>query len=566
MFYAKDILGKKAPLGPIWIAAHAGDKKLHKRMVLGVNVAKSCDDIMNPEVPLALRVIAFLVNGVVIIYQRQQQVVLDEAKDMMRKIQTLGQPRATHADAGKTKKNGARNSALHLSKYATVTLDEIRIHPGREPGTSTESWNFRTPVLTDPSRGSDGSPYDAYLDLSGDAKHLRNSDLRRHELDLLAMEEPDQFDMPVDFQEEQDLMFWDAPTETPRDLAPDRAATASDKEDRVDADPSAPEDPAVVGAGGVGAAAIHASRAVQNKSKKKRKKKTLALDPREGLIIDSKTYREWLQDPSDLLRGNYERTRAWGIEDLLARPFTGGNTMCEELLTLHRQALDRPSVREGTDRMDDAPMELDEGYLPDPPLPPSSSNEIERMRKASSSSGDGLGLRMESSASGLRSNGKTPRSGMGGPTSADRPNRRLSDLLGTQPHPFSEDLPEDPMQLLLDEGEGASGRDGGILSSQLKHTYVEETVPEQTPRASANMDAIACNVLNFLRSQFRELGRPGADPKRLSLQRLVQDYKLSRCHAARYFYNVCILASNDYLAVIQRRPYDEILLQPGPSL
>lgn len=155
---------------------------------------------------------------------------------------------------------------------------------------------------------------------------------------------------------------------------------------------------------------------------------------------------------------------------------------------------------------------------------------------------------------------------MGGPHSVDRPNRRLSDLLGTQPHPLSEDLPEDPMQLLLDEGGVASGRDGGVLSSQFKHTYVEETVPEDSPRASANMDAIACNVLNFLRSQFRELGSPDAVPKRLSLQKLVRDYKLSRSHAARYFYNVCILASNDYLDVIQGRPYDEILLQPGPLM
>ena len=566
MFYAKDILGKKAPLGPIWIAAHAGDKKLHKRMVLGVNVAKSCENIMNPEVPLALRVIAFLVNGVVIIYQRQQQVVLDEAKDMMRKIQTLGQPRAAQAEAGKAKKNGARNSALQLSKYATVTLDEIRIHPGRESGTSTESWNFHTPVLTDPSRGSDGSPYDAHLDLSRDAKHRQNSDMHRHELDLLAMEEPDQFDMPVDYQEEQDLMFWDAATETPRELASDRAAAASDKEDRAIDDPSMQEDPAAIGAGGVGATAVHASRAAPNKSKKKRKKKTLVLDPREGLLIDSKTYRGWLQDPSDLLRGASERTRAFGIDGLLARPFTGGNTMCEELLALHRQVLDQPSVREGMDRMDDVPMEFDEGYLPDPALPPSSSNEIERMRKASSSSGDGPGLRLESSTSRLRSNGKTPRSSMGGPHSVDRPNRRLSDLLGTQPHPLSEDLPEDPMQLLLDEGGVASGHDGGVLSSQFKHTYVEETVPEDSPRAWANMDAIACNVLNFLRSQFRELGSPDAVPKRLSLQKLVRDYKLSRSHAARYFYNVCILASNDYLDVIQGRPYDEILLQPGPLM
>eukprot|EP00894_Picocystis_sp_ML_P005465 jgi/Pico_ML_1/55982/g1585.t1 len=532
MFYAKDILGKKAPLGPIWIAAHAGDKKLHKRMVLGVNVAQSCENIMNPEVPLALRVIAFLVNGVVIIYQRQQQAVLDDAKDMMRKIQTLGQARAPHNHAGKARKNGSRNSALHLSKYATVTLEEIRIHPGQgqDPRMNTEAWRFHTPTAQTLSRGSDGSPDGSNLDLSSDAKHRVHSDPHRHELDLLAMDEPDQFDMPVDFQDEQDLMLWDEPAETPRDTVPLEGRPRS---------PSRPaEDP-------------------------KEKKRGLTLDPPGQLIIDSKTYRGWLHDTSDLLRSGNERADAREIGGLLALPFSGGGTMCEELVTLHRQVLDRSFFHHGEGGDEGVPLDDGEDCRSYPPPQPSSSNEIERMRKASTSSGDGPGPRLEGSLSGMRSNSKTPRSGMGGSQSFDRRGRRLSDLLSTQSHPLVDDLPDDPMQLLLDEGGVASGPEAGALSSQFKHTFAEETMPDDAPRASANMDAIACNVLNFLRSQFEGLERAGMDPKLLSLQKLVSDYRLSRSHAARYFYNVCILASNEFLEVIQRRPYGEILLRPG---
>eukprot|EP00894_Picocystis_sp_ML_P000108 jgi/Pico_ML_1/50625/g1805.t1 len=564
MFYAKDILGKKAPLGPIWIAAHAGDKKLHKRMVLGVNVAQSCENIMNPEVPLALRVIAFLVNGVVIIYQRQQQAVLDDAKDMMRKIQTLGQARAPHNHAGKARKNGSRNSALHLSKYATVTLEEIRIHPGQgqDPRMNTEAWRFHTPTAQTLSRGSDGSPDGSNLDLSSDAKHRVHSDPHRHELDLLAMDEPDQFDMPVDFQDEQDLMLWDEPADTPRDTAPLEARTPSEtRRDRGIATPAATGDPAPQQAAEPRTREGPDPRVVRQKTRKK--KRGLTLDPPGQLIIDSKTYRGWLHDTSDLLRSGNERADAREIGGLLALPFSGGRTMCEELVTLHRQVLDRSFFHHGQGGDEGVPLDDGEDCRSYPPPQPSSSNEIERMRKASTSSGDGPGPRLEGSLSGMRSNSKTPRSGMGGSQSFDRRDRRLSDLLGTQSHPLVDDLPDDPMQLLLDEGGVASGPEAGALSSQFKHTFAEETMPDDAPRASANMDAIACNVLNFLRSQFEGLERAGMDPKLLSLQKLVSDYRLSRSHAARYFYNVCILASNEFLEVIQRRPYGEILLRPG---
>jgi cohesin complex subunit SCC1 len=70
MFYSQIILAKKGPLGKIWLAAH-WDKKLTKIQIFQTDISKSVDSIVNPSVPLALRVSGHLLLGVVRIYSRK---------------------------------------------------------------------------------------------------------------------------------------------------------------------------------------------------------------------------------------------------------------------------------------------------------------------------------------------------------------------------------------------------------------------------------------------------------------------------------------------------------------
>ncbi|KAK9842499.1 hypothetical protein WJX81_003068 [Elliptochloris bilobata] len=87
MFYSIELLGKKTALGAVWVAAHG--KKLNRNKVMGVNIVETCNKIMDPEVPHALRLQGILVGGVVLIFSKQQAFLLDDCNEMMKKVRAV---------------------------------------------------------------------------------------------------------------------------------------------------------------------------------------------------------------------------------------------------------------------------------------------------------------------------------------------------------------------------------------------------------------------------------------------------------------------------------------------
>jgi cohesin complex subunit SCC1 len=87
MFYSQVILAKKGPLAKVWLAAHWGDKKLARPQIFATDISQSCTDIMNPSVPLALRLSGHLLLGVVRIYSRKVKYVLNDCTEAMIKLQ-----------------------------------------------------------------------------------------------------------------------------------------------------------------------------------------------------------------------------------------------------------------------------------------------------------------------------------------------------------------------------------------------------------------------------------------------------------------------------------------------
>eukprot|EP00529_Nitzschia_sp_RCC80_P016279 CAMPEP_0113494326 /NCGR_PEP_ID=MMETSP0014_2-20120614/29048_1 /TAXON_ID=2857 /ORGANISM="Nitzschia sp." /LENGTH=673 /DNA_ID=CAMNT_0000388213 /DNA_START=238 /DNA_END=2259 /DNA_ORIENTATION=- /assembly_acc=CAM_ASM_000159 len=88
MFYSQVILAKKGPLAKVWMAAHWGDKKLSRPQIFTTDIDQSCVDIMNPTVPLALRLSGHLLLGVVRIYSRKVKYVLHDCNEAMIKLKT----------------------------------------------------------------------------------------------------------------------------------------------------------------------------------------------------------------------------------------------------------------------------------------------------------------------------------------------------------------------------------------------------------------------------------------------------------------------------------------------
>eukprot|EP00232_Nephroselmis_pyriformis_P014141 CAMPEP_0182882604 /NCGR_PEP_ID=MMETSP0034_2-20130328/17879_1 /TAXON_ID=156128 /ORGANISM="Nephroselmis pyriformis, Strain CCMP717" /LENGTH=476 /DNA_ID=CAMNT_0025015707 /DNA_START=146 /DNA_END=1572 /DNA_ORIENTATION=+ len=91
MFYSTQILAKKGPLGTIWIAAHL-DRRLRRNQVFETSIATSCDSIINPEAPLALRLSGQLLLGVVRIYSKKVGYLFQDCNDALVKIKQAFRP------------------------------------------------------------------------------------------------------------------------------------------------------------------------------------------------------------------------------------------------------------------------------------------------------------------------------------------------------------------------------------------------------------------------------------------------------------------------------------------
>uniref|UniRef100_A0A2N9IX06 Rad21/Rec8-like protein N-terminal domain-containing protein n=1 Tax=Fagus sylvatica TaxID=28930 RepID=A0A2N9IX06_FAGSY len=112
MFYSHQLLARKAPLGQIWMAAtmHA---KINRRKLDKLNIIKICEEILNPSVPMALRLSGILMGnpplslyfsfnlyhaltetlsstsflgGVVIVYERKVKLLYDDVTRLLVEI------------------------------------------------------------------------------------------------------------------------------------------------------------------------------------------------------------------------------------------------------------------------------------------------------------------------------------------------------------------------------------------------------------------------------------------------------------------------------------------------
>ena len=100
MFYSQIILAKKGPLGKIWLAAHWGDKKITRPQIFSTDISQSVDTIVNPAVPLALRVSGHLLLGVVRIYSRKVKYLMNDCHEALVKIKMAFRPDGSKVSGG----------------------------------------------------------------------------------------------------------------------------------------------------------------------------------------------------------------------------------------------------------------------------------------------------------------------------------------------------------------------------------------------------------------------------------------------------------------------------------
>lgn len=89
MFYSDTLLAKTGPLARVWLSANI-ESKLKKSSVLEQDIGSSVNAIVdNGQAPLALRLSAQLLLGVVRIYSRKARYLLEDCNEAINKIRMV---------------------------------------------------------------------------------------------------------------------------------------------------------------------------------------------------------------------------------------------------------------------------------------------------------------------------------------------------------------------------------------------------------------------------------------------------------------------------------------------
>eukprot|EP01132_Coremiostelium_polycephalum_P006732 gene6732-8348_t len=88
MFFSQIVLAKKGPLAKIWLAGH-WDTKMTKTQIFKTNIPKSIKHILQPHLPMALRMSSHLLLGVVRIYSKKAKYLLDDCSEAVIKLKDL---------------------------------------------------------------------------------------------------------------------------------------------------------------------------------------------------------------------------------------------------------------------------------------------------------------------------------------------------------------------------------------------------------------------------------------------------------------------------------------------
>ncbi|XP_075668054.1 sister chromatid cohesion 1 protein 1 [Castanea sativa] len=125
MFYSHQLLARKAPLGQIWMAAtmHA---KINRRKLDKLNIIKICEEILNPSVPMALRLSGILMGGVVIVYERKVKLLYDDVTRLLVEINEAWKVKAAPDPTVLPKgKSHAKKEAVTLPENKETDFGDI---------------------------------------------------------------------------------------------------------------------------------------------------------------------------------------------------------------------------------------------------------------------------------------------------------------------------------------------------------------------------------------------------------------------------------------------------------
>ncbi|KAM7275759.1 hypothetical protein ACFE04_017625 [Oxalis oulophora] len=579
--------------------------KMNRKKLSQLNIIQICEEILNPTVPMALRLSGILMGGVVIVYERKVKLLYDDVTHFLVKINEAWKVKST-SDPTLLPKGKAQ------AKKEKVTLPETDI------GDVEQSLNFTNAAST---VGFEQPSYFAMqLDnmddqfIHGNPREEKQND---HQADVenitLYSYQPDtvindhyaRFDIEGDdetFAED----ITQIPTSTlipspPRNNEPQRANEDKNDHPQNQANQQFEEYKEV-------------KQEKQRKEPIKRKSKGAAtyLMDYQQTMVPSHLYQSWLQDASDIVSktGRKKRTRIdmrskMNVAKLMELPllvlvddlFTKNNEVYypEPLLNLW---MDKPSKGSPSARsiptvpVDSSGISPPEGsdfpfsdFQSGIGLHPS-GDPIERPRAGSDIFRDEL---MEKLRANVLNNGVRPSeipNMMVTPGNSDGVRSMPSSASGQEiplhnsevnsgrsskkrPHSSSKGKGSGLEPVHEDHSWRQQGRDPDFELSKLpedgfipdQEVLIETgTTQTQHQNISQPIDKITHSIRTHLKNHFET---PGAPPKE-SLNNLAAG--MNKKGAALLFYQTCVLATRNILRVEQKVPYGDILISKGAKM
>ncbi|XP_066363693.1 sister chromatid cohesion 1 protein 1-like isoform X2 [Miscanthus floridulus] len=606
MFYSHQLLARKEPLGQIWMAATL-HSKINRKRLDKLDIIKICEEILNPSVPMALRLSGILMGGVVIVYERKVKLFYADVSRLLTEINEAWRIKPA-TDTTVLSKGKAQ------AKYEAVTLPEKIINMVVEQPmffSETDGARFRGMRLEDLD--------EQYFNVNLDDDDFSHAD-QRHQAEAVNITLVDNFESGL---AETDVFnrferFDIADDETTVNITPDehpqvpstlvpsppRQEDPPQQEEQYYAAPSpVHEEPQQGGPEEQEEQKMKQQQPPKASKRKARRELPQVIMDNNQMMIPGNIYQTWLKDASSLVskrrkvNSNFNFIRSTKISDLVDIPpaalISHDNSPSElyypkPLMQLWKDCTEVKSTKASSGGQRSSSQEQQPKNSPPHEFPPQAGGEyemetgglpmdftdgIEKLRANMSAEYDraydtlhsdhsvtpgspGLSHRSASSSGGsgrafipLDPEVQFP-SGSGRSKRGRHSSARSLGNLDTveEDFPLEQEVMDFKMRRLSDYAPTP-----GLL---------EETEPTQTPyeRRSNPMDKVTETIMSHLKVQFDGPGAPQSE----SLSHLA--HGMTKARAARLFYQATVLATCDYIKVTQLKPYGDILISRGSKM
>ncbi|XP_045831036.1 sister chromatid cohesion 1 protein 1 [Trifolium pratense] len=590
MFYSHQLLARKAPLGQIWMAAtmHA---KINRKKLSKLNIIKICEEILNPAIPMALRLSGILMGGVVIVYERKVKMLYDDVSRLLVEINEAWKvksgPDPTLLPKGKSQ---AKRSAITMPDIEQMTIEMEQSHQSN--ATWFQHSNYVSMTLDDVQEPDLGNRD------SGDDHH-------QAALEDINLPEPFQYNTDPPNQNERfdagdDETQWNVTSGDYGQFPSVHIPSPPPPDDPERVEDQHPEHPSSQQHNDN----INAREEPQRRRAAKRKRvKSIEMDYKQT-VIAAPTYQSWLQDPSALVskRGRMEKLQqrhfimsSTKIANLTEVP---PGVIKDGLFSIVNKDIHYPTPAvdswiKSTQPPHDSPsVSISPQHPPEPSSPPGVHNN-DSEGYVSEDLDNRLNNIIKASRemqvtqipdNGLRVPDGTPHASSGksdGSQGGDKENSIPSTVSGHRLSSHSDLERGRPTKRTRCSSFGNSS--GGLptvaenenfpdanfkLSKRLSNIgptpdqdLFVETAPTQTQgKANHPSDELTKSIHDQMKSHFDSPGAPQFE----SLDALTA--RMTRKQAALLFYQTCVLATRDVLRVEQEVPYGEIIISRGSKM